>query len=164
MIDEYDVPLDKAFQNGYYDEIVLLLRNLFGNALKTNENLFLAVLTGCLRISKESIFTGLNNLKVMSITDTRFDEYSGFTDKEVKEMLEYYGLSEHYDTMREWFRDESAKDMSKLDALCDAFANKDSQKIEGLFGDYLWNTISIRDTATAKDKKENYNREGNLVC
>ena len=90
LIDEYDVPLDKAFQNGYYDEMVLLLRNLFGNALKTNENLFFAVFTGCLRISKESIFTGLNNLKVMSITDTRFDEYFGFTDKEVKEMLELW--------------------------------------------------------------------------
>lgn len=286
LIDEYDVPLDKAFQNGYYDEMVLLLRNLLGNALKTNENLFFAVLTGCLRISKESIFTGLNNLKVMSITDTRFDEYFGFTNEEVREMLHYYGLMEHYQTMkewydgyrfgdtsvycpwdvinycdllrvdpsarpqdywsntsgnamvrrfidkadfrtkneieqliagetivkeihqdltyneldtsiknlwsvlfttgyltqkgmtdadtyllaipnleirklfitqvREWFRDESSRDTSRLDALCNAFPEKNPQKIEELFGEYLWSTISIRDTAAPKNKKENF--------
>lgn len=103
LIDEYDVPLDKAFQYGYYDEMVSLLRNMFGNALKTNPNLFFAVLTGCLRISKESIFTGLNNLKVLTLTDVRFDEYFGFTDTEVKDMLEYYGLSEHYGEVKEWY-------------------------------------------------------------
>lgn len=103
LIDEYDVPLDKAFQYGYYDEMVSLIRNMFGNALKTNPNLFFAVLTGCLRISKESIFTGLNNLKVLTLTDVRFDEYFGFTDTEVKDMLEYYGLSGHYGEVKEWY-------------------------------------------------------------
>ena len=283
LIDEYDVPLDKAFQYGYYDEMVSLVRNMFGNALKTNPNLFFAVLTGCLRISKESIFTGLNNLKVLTLTDVRFDEYFGFTDTEVKDMLEYYGLSEHYgevkewydgyrfgnvevycpwdvinycdllkadpdalpqdywsntsgnamvrrfidkaDTqtrdeierliagdeivkeirqeltyneldssienlwsvlfttgyltqrgqegkkyrlaipnneirelfisqIREWFRDVSRKDGETLDQFCEAFPEQNPEKIEEIFSDYLWNTISIRDTASSK--KENF--------
>ena len=283
LIDEYDVPLDKAFQYGYYDEMVSLLRNMFGNALKTNPNLFFAVLTGCLRISKESIFTGLNNLKVLTLTDVRFDEYFGFTDTEVKDMLEYYGLSEHYgevkerydgyrfgnvevycpwdvinycdllkadpsalpqdywsntsgnamvrrfidkaDTrtrdeierliagdeivkeihqeltyneldssienlwsvlfttgyltqrgqegkkyrlaipnneirelfisqIREWFRDVSRKDGETLNQFCEAFPDQNPKKIEEIFSDYLWNTISIRDTASSK--KENF--------
>ena len=284
LIDEYDVPLDKAFQYGYYDEMVSLIRNMFGNALKTNPDLYFAVLTGCLRISKESIFTGLNNLKVMSITDVRFDEYFGFTDIEVKDILEYYGLSEHYAEVkewydgyrfgneevycpwdvinycelltvdseaqpqnywsntsgnamvrrfidkadvktrdeierlisgeeivkeihqdltyneldsnienlwsvlfttgyltqrgqagedqyrlvipnleirklfirqiREWFRDVSRNDGETLSQFCNAFVEKNPAKIEELFGDYLWNTISIRDTASAK--KENF--------
>ena len=284
LIDEYDVPLDKAFQYGYYDEMVSLIRNMFGNALKTNPDLYFAVLTGCLRISKESIFTGLNNLKVMSITDVRFDEYFGFTNAEVKDMLEYYGLSEHYAEVkewydgyrfgneevycpwdvinycellradpeaqpqnywsntsgnamvrrfidkadvktrdeierlisgeeivkeihqdltyneldssienlwsvlfttgyltqrgragedqyrlvipnleirklfirqiREWFRDVSRNDGETLNQFCNAFVEKKPDKIEELFGDYLWNTISIRDTASAK--KENF--------
>lgn len=283
LIDEYDVPLDKAFQYGYYDEMVSLLRNMFGNALKTNPNLYFAVLTGCLRISKESIFTGLNNLKVLTLTDVRFDEYFGFTDTEVKDMLEYYGLSEHYgevkewydgyrfgnvevycpwdvinycdllkadpnalpqdywsntsgnamvrrfidkaDTrtrdeierliagdeivkeihqeltyneldssienlwsvlfttgyltqrgqeekkyrlaipnneirelfisqIREWFRDVSRKDGETLNQFCEAFPEQNPEKIEEIFSDYLWNTISIRDTASSK--KENF--------
>ena len=283
LIDEYDVPLDKAFQYGYYDEMVSLLRNMFGNALKTNPNLYFAVLTGCLRISKESIFTGLNNLKVLTLTDVRFDEYFGFTDTEVKDMLEYYGLSGHYaevkewydgyrfgnvevycpwdvinycdllkadpnalpqdywsntsgnamvrrfidkaDTrtrdeierliagdeivkeihqeltyneldssienlwsvlfttgyltqrgqegkkyrlaipnneirelfisqIREWFRDVSRKDGETLDQFCEAFPEQNPEKIEEIFSDYLWNTISIRDTASSK--KENF--------
>lgn len=283
LIDEYDVPLDKAFQYGYYDEMVSLIRNMFGNALKTNPNLFFAVLTGCLRISKESIFTGLNNLKVLTLTDVRFDEYFGFTDTEVKDMLEYYGLSEHYgevkewydgyrfgnvevycpwdvinycdllkadsnalpqdywsntsgnamvrrfidkaDTqtrdeierliagdeilkeihqeltyneldssienlwsvlfttgyltqrgqegkkyrlaipnneirelfisqIREWFRDVSRKDGETLNQFCEAFPDLNPEKIEEIFSDYLWNTISIRDTASSK--KENF--------
>ena len=103
LIDEYDVPLDKAFQAGYYDEMVSLIRNMFGNALKTNENLQFAVLTGCLRISKESIFTGLNNLKVHTISDTRYDEYFGFTDADVDELLAFYGLSDHKDVFRDWY-------------------------------------------------------------
>lgn len=103
LIDEYDVPLDKAFHAGYYDEMISLLRNLFGNALKTNEYLQFAVLTGCLRISKESIFTGLNNLKIHTVTDAQFDEYFGFTDAEVKEMLEFYELTDHADTIKEWY-------------------------------------------------------------
>lgn len=284
LIDEYDVPLDKAFQYGYYDEMVSLIRNMFGNVLKTNSSLFFAVLTGCLRISKESIFTGLNNLKVLTITDVRFDEYFGFTDSEVREMLEYYGLSEHYETIRkwydgyqfgstgvycpwdvinycdllnadphalpenywantsgntivrrfidkannqtrneiesliagesvvkeirqeltyneldktidnlwsvlfttgyltqrgpkdgrkyrlaipnyeihelfvsqiqEWFRDETLADAPKLKSFCEAFAGEKPEKIEELLCDYLWRTISIRDTASAK--KENF--------
>ena len=283
LIDEYDVPLDKAFQYGYYDEMVSLIRNMFGNALKTNPNLYFAVLTGCLRISKESIFTGLNNLKVLTLTDVRFDEYFGFTDTEVKDMLEYYGLSEHYgevkewydgyrfgnvevycpwdvinycdllkadpnalpqdywsntsgnamvrrfidkaDTrtrdeierliagdeivkeihqeltyneldssienlwsvlfttgyltqrgqegkkyrlaipnneirellisqIREWFRDVSRKDGETLNQFCEAFPEQNPEKIEEIFSDYLWNTISIRDTASSK--KENF--------
>ena len=103
LIDEYDVPLDKAFQNGYYKEMVSLIRGLFGQALKTNEFLQFAVLTGCLRISKESIFTGLNNFKVMSITDSRFDEQFGFTDKEVRMLLSDYGMDSHFDEIKEWY-------------------------------------------------------------
>ena len=103
LIDEYDVPLAKAFEHGYYDQMVILIRNLFEQALKTNDSLEFAVLTGCMRISKESIFTGLNNLKVLSVADVRFDEYFGFTDAEVKELLEYYNLSDRYDVVKEWY-------------------------------------------------------------
>lgn len=103
LIDEYDVPLDKAFQNGYYNEMVSLIRGLFGQALKTNEFLQFAVLTGCLRISKESIFTGLNNFKVMSITDSRFDEQFGFTDEEVRKLLSDYDMDSHFDEVKEWY-------------------------------------------------------------
>ena len=284
LLDEYDVPLDKAFQYGFYNEMVLLIRTLFGNALKTNPYLQFAVLTGCLRIAKESIFTGLNNFKVLSILNSQYDEYFGFTNKEVKEMLEYYGLSEHYEVIkewydgyvfgqaevycpwdvinycdllrtepdaypenywantsgnaivrrfidkadaqtrkdierliageeiekeihqeltyneidksidnlwsvlfttgylthrgrveenrlrlaipnrevrnlfisqiREWFKEEIREDASMLSEFCDAFPNKDAEKIEELFGDYLWKTISIRDTASSR--KENF--------
>ena len=103
LIDEYDVPLAKANENGYYDEMVLLIRNLFENALKTNSSLKFAVLTGCLRIAKESIFTGLNNFKVYSITDKSFDETFGFTDAEVRELLWYYGQEKYYETVKEWY-------------------------------------------------------------
>ena len=103
LIDEYDVPLDKAFQGGYYDEMVSLIRNLFGNALKTNDSLYFAVLTGCMRISKESIFTGLNNLKVHTISDVRYDEYFGFTNLEVDALLEFYGLSSYKSLIRDWY-------------------------------------------------------------
>ena len=286
LIDEYDVPLDKAYQNGYYHEMVSLIRGLFGQALKTNDYLQFAILTGCLRISKESIFTGLNNFKVLSIMDTRFDEQFGFTDSEVEELLAAYNLDSHfteikewydgyhfgnadvycpwdvinyvdllrfeptakpqdfwsnssgnalvrrfidkadvqtkdeierliageyiekeisqeltYDEIdksianlwsvlfttgyltkqgvtddgkvrlsipnreiknlfikkiREWFSDTTANDGKTLEQFCNAFVEKDTEKIEQLFGDYLWNTISIRDTAVAKDKKENF--------
>lgn len=286
LIDEYDVPLDKAFQNGYYQEMVSLIRGLFGMALKTNESLQFAVLTGCLRISKESIFTGLNNFKVLSILDSRFDEQFGFTDQEVQKILDDYEVSSHFEEtkewydgyrfgnadiycpwdvinyveqlrydpaavpqdfwsnssgnamvrrfidmadvstkneierliagesiekdvtpeltydeldksienlwsvlfttgylthkgrtesgkyrlvipnrevrnlfvkkIREWFSDVSRKDGQTLEQLCDAFVNKNVEKIEQIFGDYLWNTISIRDTAVAKEKKENF--------
>lgn len=103
LIDEYDVPLAKAHANGYYDQMIFLIRALLGEALKTNSSLKLAVLTGCLRISKESIFTGLNNLKVLTAADERFDEYFGFTDREVKELLEYYDLSGHYEEVKSWY-------------------------------------------------------------
>ncbi len=286
LIDEYDVPLDKAYQNGYYHEMVSLIRGLFGQALKTNDYLQFAILTGCLRISKESIFTGLNNFKVLSIMDTRFEEQFGFTDSEVEKLLAAYNLDSHfteikewydgyhfgnadvycpwdvinyvdllrfeptakpqdfwsnssgnalvrsfidkadvqtkdeierliageyiekeisqeltYDEIdksianlwsvlfttgyltkqsvtddgkvhlsipnreiknlfikkiREWFSDTTANDGKTLEQFCNAFVEKDTEKIEELFGDYLWNTISIRDTAVAKDKKENF--------
>ena len=103
LIDEYDVPLAKAHANGYYDQMISLIRSLLGEALKTNNSLKLAVLTGCLRISKESIFTGLNNLKVLTIADERFDKYFGFTDKEVKGLLEYYGVTDHYEEVKRWY-------------------------------------------------------------
>ena len=103
LIDEYDVPLDKAFHHGYYREMVALIRGLFGQALKTNEYLHFAVLTGCLRVAKESIFTGLNNFKVLSIIDPRFDEHFGFTDAEVKRLLADYGLESHFDEIKEWY-------------------------------------------------------------
>ena len=286
LIDEYDVPLDKAYQNGYYHEMVSLIRGLFGQALKTNDYLQFAILTGCLRISKESIFTGLNNFEVVSIMDSMYDECFGFTDKEAQEILKYFNLSEHYTDVREWydgyhfgntdiycpwdviryckslcadpmakpqdfwsnssgnalvrsfidkadvqtkdeierliageyiekeisqeltydeidksianlwsvlfttgyltkqgvtddgrvrlsipnreiknlfikkirewFSDTTANDGKTLEQFCNAFVDKDTEKIEELFGDYLWNTISIRDTAVAKDKKENF--------
>ena len=286
LIDEYDVPLDKAFQYGYYDEMVSLIRSIFGNALKTNPDLYFAVLTGCLRISKESIFTGLNNLKVLTLTDVRFDEYFGFTDAEVRDMLAYYDLSGRYEEVkewydgyrfgnvevycpwdvinycdllkadseahpqdywsntsgnamvrrfidmadvstkneierliagesiekdvtpeltydeldksienlwsvlfttgylthkgrtesgkyrlvipnrevrnlfvrkiREWFADVSRNDGKTLETLCSALVNKEPEKIGQIFGDYLWNTISIRDTAAARERKENF--------
>ncbi|MGN0484782.1 MAG: AAA family ATPase [Lachnospiraceae bacterium] len=103
LIDEYDVPLAKANEQGYYDEMVLLIRNLFSNALKTNDSLKFAVLTGCLRVAKESIFTGLNNFNVFSITDVNFDEYFGFTDEEVKELLHVYNQDDHYEIVKEWY-------------------------------------------------------------
>lgn len=286
LIDEYDVPLDKAFQDGYYDAMVLLMRSMLGNGLKTNPNLYFAVLTGCLRIAKESIFTGLNNFNVLSVTSVQFDEYFGFTDEEVKEILKYFNLSQHYDTVKEWydgylfgkqavycpwdvisycknlcadssampedywsntssnsivrrfidksgkqtkeeierliageaivkeikqeltyneldksidhlwsvlfttgyltkrkrvdsrkyelmipnreirelfilqiqewFADTAAADTNKLDELCRAFPEGNAEVIEKLFNDYLWNTISIRDTASAKEWKENF--------
>lgn len=115
LIDEYDVPLAKANEQGYYDEMVLLLRTLFGNALKTNESLKFAVLTGCLRVAKESIFTGLNNFKVYPLTKVVFDECFGFTDEEVKEMLHYYQQDSHYDTVKEWY---DGYRFGKVDVYC----------------------------------------------
>lgn len=286
LIDEYDVPLDKAFQNGYYREMVALIRALFGLALKTNDFLQFAVLTGCLRIAKESIFTGLNNFNVLSVMSPQFDECFGFTDEEVKEMLAYYGLSEHYEQMkqwydgylfgnvsvycpwdvinhcrdlrvdsdafpedywsntsgngivrrfidkanmqtkseieqliageeivkeirqeltydeldktidnlwsvlfttgyltqrgrvdgrcyrlaipnreirelfitqiREWFKDSVGRDKTTLDDFAAAMLRGDESHVEKIFGDYLWNTISIRDTAVSKERKENF--------
>ena len=103
LIDEYDVPLDKAYQAGYYDDMVELIRILFGQALKTNSSLYFAALTGCLRITKESIFTGLNNFNVYTIKDARYREYFGFTDEEIRAMLSYYGFMEQYDAVKQWY-------------------------------------------------------------
>ena len=103
LVDEYDVPLQKAFYKGYYDEMVQMIRSMFSQAIKTNDSLEMAVLTGCLRISRESIFTGMNNLRVLTVSDSRCDEYFGFTDREVQEMLAYYGLSGAYGAMKEWY-------------------------------------------------------------
>lgn len=115
LIDEYDVPLAKANTRGYYDQMALLIRNFFENALKTNSSLKFAVLTGCLRVAKESIFTGLNNFKVFPITKVAFDEYFGFTDPEVKQMLSYYGMEQKYDTVREWY---DGYRFGKVDVYC----------------------------------------------
>ena len=103
LIDEYDVPLDKAFENNYYNEMIILLRNMLEQSLKTNDNLYMAVLTGCLRIARESIFTGLNNFNIFSITDQYFDEYFGFTEKEVKEILQYYKVPEAFEQTKKWY-------------------------------------------------------------
>lgn len=128
LVDEYDVPLDKAYQNGYYKEMVSMIRSLFGEALKTNEFLQFAVLTGCLRVSKESIFTGLNNFKIFSITDARFDEQFGFTEDEVGKMLKDYHLEEHLAEMKEWYDGYHFGDadiycpwdvINRVDDLCD---------------------------------------------
>ncbi len=103
LIDEYDVPLDKAQYYGYYDQMLSLIRRLLGQALKSNNSLFFAVLTGCLRVSRESIFTGLNNLRVFGIEDVRFCKWFGFTDEEVRTMLNYYGLADKYGETKEWY-------------------------------------------------------------
>lgn len=103
LIDEYDVPLDKAYQNGYYNEMVEHMSALLGRALKTNRFIYISVITGCLRIAKESIFTGLNNFKIRTVSDIEFAEYFGFTDSEVKEMLQYYGLDGFYHEIKEWY-------------------------------------------------------------
>ena len=132
LIDEYDVPLDKAFENGYYREMVSLIRGLFGMALKTNDSLAFAVLTGCLRITKESIFTGLNNFKVLSILDLRFDEQFGFTDYEVKKILEDYGLASHFEETKEWY---DGYHFGKADIYCpwDVINYVDQLKIKRTF-------------------------------
>ena len=128
LVDEYDVRLDKAYQNGYYKEMVSMIRSLFGEALKTNEFLQFAVLTGCLRVSRESIFTGLNNFKIFSITDARFDEQFGFTEDEVGKMLKDYHLEEHLAEMKEWYDGYHFGDadiychwdvINRVDDLCD---------------------------------------------
>lgn len=115
LIDEYDVPLDKAFEANYYDQMVSLIRNMLEQALKTNDSLYFSVLTGCLRIAKESIFTGLNNFNIFSITDVYFDEYFGFTDKEISALLEYYQLQSHYEEVKAWY---DGYHFGKIDVYC----------------------------------------------
>ena len=132
LIDEYDVPLAKANEQGYYDEMVLLLRNLFENVLKTNDNLYFAVLTGCLRVAKESIFTGLNNFNTFSITDVDFDEYFGFTDEEVKELLTYYGQESHFEIVKEWYDGYHFGNVDiycPWDVLCYCKAHRKNEKL-----------------------------------
>ena len=114
LIDEYDVPLQNAWLNGFYDEMVDFIRSLFDVALKTNDSLEFGVLTGCLRISKESIFTGMNNLDVNSISDVQFSEYFGFTDEEVQQMLKAYGLEQYHDTAKQWYTKNSCNIKSKM--------------------------------------------------
>lgn len=115
LIDEYDVPLDKAYRSGYYDDMVELIRSFFGQALKTNDSLYFAVLTGCLRISKESIFTGLNNFNAYTVKDVRYNEYFGFSNMEVQKMLEYYGFMEQYEAIKEWY---DGYQFGNLDIYC----------------------------------------------
>ncbi len=115
LVDEYDVPLDKAYQAGYYNSMVEFIRGLFGNAFKTNDSLKFAILTGCLRISKESIFTGLNNFSVYTVKDIQYNEFFGFTDTEVRQMLEYYGFMEKYHTIKEWY---DGYHFNNLDIYC----------------------------------------------
>lgn len=162
LIDEYDVPLAKAFEYGYYEQMISLIRNLLGKALKTNHSLRFAVLTGCLRISKESIFTGLNNLKVLTIADERFDEYFGFTDREVKALLEYYDAADHYDAVKEWYDGYQFGNVNVYcpwDVLnhCDRIRNEPSIQPEN----YWINTSSnnavkrfIQESADAATKRE----------
>ena len=132
LIDEYDVPLAKANEQGYYREMTALIRSLFSAALKTNENLYFAVLTGCLRVAKESIFTGLNNMNIFSITDGDLDEYFGFTDREVREMLQYYGLEENYETVKEWYdgyRFGKAEVYCPWDVVCYCSKHRKNKKL-----------------------------------
>ena len=167
LIDEYDVPLDKAYQSGYYDDMVELIRSLFGQAFKTNDSLFLAVLTGCLRVPRESIFTGLNNFSVYTVRDVQYNEYFGFADEEVREMLTYYGRMElvipnkeirwiFVDQIQEWFEEETVKDSRKMENLCRAFEENDTAAIEAGFNSYLSRTISIHDNSVRKNRKENF--------
>ena len=142
LIDEYDVPLDKAFRSGYYDEMISLIRGMFSNALKTNDSLQFAVLTGCLRISKESIFTGLNNLNVLSVTDVQYDDYFGFTDREVREMLEYYNISDSYDAVKSWYdgyRFGDAEVYCPWDVICFCSRRIDNPR---LFPQNYWSNTS----------------------
>lgn len=162
LIDEYDVPLAKAHANGYYDRMISLIRNLLGEVLKTNNSLKFAVLTGCLRISKESIFTGLNNLKVRSVTDVQFEEGFGFTDAEVRELLEYYGYPDRYDVAKKWYdgyRFGNVDVYCPWDVLnyCDSLCDDGEAQPEN----YWINTSSndavkrfIRESANAATKRE----------
>ena len=161
LIDEYDVPLDRAYQCGYYDKMVELIRNMFLQALKTNDSLFFAVMTGCLRISKESIFTGLNNPKVLTVTDVRFDEYFGFTNSEVRALLSYYELDDYYDTVKEWYDGYRFGDTSiycPWDVInyCDALCTDRTAQPENYWSNTSSNNIVKRllGKANALTKKE----------
>lgn len=160
LIDEYDVPLDKAFQAGYYDDMVNLIRGLFGQALKTNDNLQLAVLTGCLRISKESIFTGLNNFNVYTIKDVQYHEYFGFTDAEVRKMLEYYGFMEQYSIIKEWYDGYRFSDLEiycpwDVISYCHAFKMSPAIKPQNYWVNTSSNDIIKRFVSRAKSVTRN---------
>lgn len=149
LIDEYDVPLDKAYQNGYYPQMINLVRSFLSQALKTNENLEFAVITGCLQIAKESIFTGLNNFKVRTVSDVRFAEYFGFTDQEVKELLDYYELEDKFDLFKEWYdgyRFGNIYVYCPWDVLnqCDKFCESKSARMESHWENSSSNSI-VRD-------------------
>lgn len=161
LIDEYDVPLDKAYQYGYYPEMVNLIRSLFSQVFKTNGNLYFAVITGCLRIARESIFTGLNNFKVRTISDIRFAEYFGFTADEVKKILHYYNLEEKFDLLKEWYdgyRFGSAEVYCPWDVInqCDKFLEKKNAPMEAHWENSSSNAIvqDILETATETTKSE----------
>jgi hypothetical protein len=163
LIDEYDVPLDKANSHGYYEEMVSFIRGMFGQVLKSNDNLYFAVLTGCLRVSKESIFTGLNNLDVYPITDVRLCEYFGFTNDEVKTMLAYYNLSEHFETMKSWYDGYRFGDMDvycpwDVIKYCNALRVRATAKPESYWintsgNDVIQSFLSLAN-ATTKDEIE----------
>lgn len=163
LIDEYDVPLDKAHQYGYYDEMISLIRNTLSQVLKTNNSLFFAVLTGCLRISKESVFTRLNNMKVFSVADVMFAQYFGFTDKEVRDMLDYYNISDKYEETGLWYNGYSfglTKVYNPWDVLnhcyellTNPYASPKSYWINTSGNDIIRHLISIA-KATTKDEIE----------
>lgn len=157
LIDEYDVPLDKAQQFHYYEEMLHLLRNLLGQVLKGNDSLYFAVLTGCLRIAKESIFTGLNNFLVFSITDVQYDEYFGFLDKEVKAMLEFYGVEDKYQLIKEWYdgyRMGNAELYCPWDVInyCSKLIIEPNSQPKAFWINTSGNTIIKKFLATAKTK------------
>ena len=145
LIDEYDVPLAKASEQDFYEQMVNLIQNMFEQALKTNEHLYFSVLTGCLRVSKESIFTGLNNPKILSVTDIQFDEYFGFTDCEVRDMLEYYHISESYDEVKRWY---DGYHFGNVDVYCpwDVISFCDKRKDDpNLYPEDYWSNTSSND-------------------
>ena len=164
LIDEYDVPFAKANEKGYYDQMVTLLHKMFSQALKTNESLYFAVLTGCLRISKESIFTGLNNLKVLTVADAQFDEYFGFTNQEVRNLLEYYKLCQSYDMIKEWYdgyRFGAVDVYCPWDVICycdrlrgDKTAEPDNYWSNTSGNDIVKKFIAMTDAATARGEVE----------
>lgn len=164
LIDEYDVPLAKANEKGYYDQMVTLLHKTFSQALKTNESLYFAVLTGCLRISKESIFTGLNNLKVLTVADVQFDEYFGFTNQEVQNLLEYYELSKSYNMIKDWYdgyRFGTVDVYCPWDVICycdrlreDKTAEPDNYWSNTSSNDIVKRFIRMTDAATARGEVE----------
>ncbi len=164
LLDEYDVPLAKSYDYGYYGQMLLLIRNLFEQVLKTNDSLYLAVMTGCLRIAKESVFTGLNNLKVFSIQDARFSEYFGFTDKEVRELLAYYKCPHCYETVKAWYDGYQFGNINVYcpwDVInyCDGFLAEGRKEPQNYWintsgNDIIWRFLEMSDTGTAKRELE----------